>query len=487
LLQDEIGYTPYQLAALDDVEVYPGLKGDLVVGAGTPTEITDEWFAIVEQPVIEPLRSAAVQIIILTIAFTLSSVVVASIIRFSRQQIEQPLRQLRQSAEVVSGGNLRYRAELAVDNEFGELAAAFNTMASDLEGLVLNLEDRVAERTDDLRMTAELGRLVTVQRDLDLLLPYAVDIIQRRTGFYHVQIFLIDEQGEYAHLRASTGDVGRRLIEAKHQLAVGSRSVIGQVTQTGQPVIALDTADAAVVHRPNPLLPNTRSEMALPLRGARGVIGAIDVQSLEPVAFTEGDIETFQVLADQLANAIESARRIRALEQRAREAESLNRVLVGQAYSELARQRRASTVGYTRTGGELAEDREWTPALSRVVLGGETVVEQTATGRHLALPIISRGTTVGAFEFEFDEDEWHEDAVELAQVLVDRVTVSLETARLFEESQRLVAREQTVNRFTTQLQGQNEVEELLSIAAQEIRSALNARRAAIRIGGRQET
>ncbi len=146
-----------------------------------------------------------------------------------------------------------------------------------------------------------------------------VDLIQAQFGYDHVQVFLMDDNREYAQLVASTGDAGRQLLAIKHKLAKGSQSVIGQVTQQSRPIIALDTSDARVIHRPNPYLPLTRSEMALPIFVLGEVIGALDVQSNEPNAFGEDDIAVLTTLAAQISVALDNARLFRQAESRADE------------------------------------------------------------------------------------------------------------------------------------------------------------------------
>ncbi|MEO0561422.1 MAG: response regulator, partial [Chloroflexota bacterium] len=155
--------------------------------------------------------------------------------------------------------------------------------------------------------------------DLDELMPRVVNLIKEQFGYDHVQIFLMDNANEYAELRASTGEAGEQLLSISHKLARGSQSVIGQVTANGRPEIALDTSDARVVHRPNPYLPLTRSEMALPILIKGEVIGALDVQSNQPNAFGDDDVAVLTTLAAQVSVAIDNARLFDQAESRADE------------------------------------------------------------------------------------------------------------------------------------------------------------------------
>jgi GAF domain-containing protein/CheY-like chemotaxis protein len=172
-------------------------------------------------------------------------------------------------------------------------------------------------RARQLETSAEVGQTIGQILDLDILLPQVVDLIRDRFGYHHVQVFLMDQQDEYATLQASTGEAGRQLLANSHQLAKGSQSVIGQVTEAGTPTIALDTADANVVHQPNQFLPLTRSEMALPLFVKGRIVGALDVQSNNPNAFSEEDVRALSTLSGQIAIAIDNANLYEEIERRA--------------------------------------------------------------------------------------------------------------------------------------------------------------------------
>jgi len=196
--------------------------------------------------------------------------------------------------------------------------------------LVQQTEDRARQ----LATSAQVSRFATSVLDLDVLLPRLVDLIRDAFGYDHVQVFLMDHQGENAVLRASTGEAGRALLSIGHSLPKGSSSVIGQTVATGQPVIALDTGRSDVVHRPNPYLPNTRSELALPLLVQEQVVGALDVQSNRPNAFDQEDVTVLTALAAQIAVAIENARLFRQSERRASDMSLLFAVTTAAAAAE---------------------------------------------------------------------------------------------------------------------------------------------------------
>jgi anti-anti-sigma regulatory factor/putative methionine-R-sulfoxide reductase with GAF domain len=152
---------------------------------------------------------------------------------------------------------------------------------------------------------AEISRAVTGMLDLHALIQQVVDLVQERFNLYYVGLFLVE--GAWAVLRAATGEAGKRLLEQEHKLQVSGDSMIGLCIDSGQARIALDVGQEAV-RFDNPLLPETRSELALPLVGREGAIGALTIQSAQERAFDEEDLAVFQTIADQLANAIENAR-----------------------------------------------------------------------------------------------------------------------------------------------------------------------------------
>jgi GAF domain-containing protein len=172
---------------------------------------------------------------------------------------------------------------------------------------------RAERRARLLEAAARVGRDVTSILDLDELLGRTVDIICDVYGFYYAGVFLMDEFGEWAVLRAGRGEPGARMIADGHKLRVGGHSMIGAATESRRARIALDVGEEPV-HFKNPLLPHTRSEMALPLATGAKVIGALTVQSKEEAAFSDEDISSLQAMADQLAVALDNARLLRDLE-----------------------------------------------------------------------------------------------------------------------------------------------------------------------------
>jgi len=169
------------------------------------------------------------------------------------------------------------------------------------------LFDETRKRAAQLQTAAEVARDASQSLNLDELLPRAVNFIRDRFGFYHASIFLLDDSREHAYVRASTGEAGLELIRRQHTLAVGSQSIMGTVAFTGEALVVNDVSRDPI-HRPNPLLPETRAELGMPLKVGGRIIGILDVQSTQVNAFSQDDLSVLQILADQIAVAADNSR-----------------------------------------------------------------------------------------------------------------------------------------------------------------------------------
>ena len=186
-------------------------------------------------------------------------------------------------------------------------------------------EESLNRRNEYLAASAEIGRLVTSTLDLEAIYERSVNLVVERFGFYHAAIFIIDEAGVNAHLQEATGAAGQKLKDRKHYLPVGSRSTVGEATRSGEVVIINDITNTSL-HKPNPLLPETKAEAAIPLRISNRTIGVLDIQSTERDAFTEDDIAILQLLTDQISVGIDNARSYNIAQQAVEEMREVDRL-----------------------------------------------------------------------------------------------------------------------------------------------------------------
>ncbi len=396
-------------------------------------------------------RVLPVSFAIFAVVIVLGLVLTSSLVR--------PIQNLAKAAEKLGKGDWNVEIPKASDDEIGVLARAFQTMLNQLHGMVTQLEQRVAERTRDLErrtfqvhIAAQVARDITAARNLDELLNYAVNLIRERFGFYHAGVFLVDEQNEYAVIRAATGVAGKEMLARGHRLKIGETGIVGYVTGSGRPRIALDVGSDAV-HFRNPLLPDTRSEMALPLKSGERVIGALDVQSTEPAAFNEDDVTTLQILSDQLAVAIDNARLLHEVQDNLESLEAFTSQYGRQAWEQILKSRSVAGYQYDRTG---------------LVPLPSGQGEQHPTGQTIQIPLQVRGVEIGSMDVWMEEGELSSSDLDLLKEAGTRISQAMESARLFEEARARATRELAINELTTHVSRSLDVDTLLKTAVHEL-------------------
>ncbi|MBI5951225.1 MAG: GAF domain-containing protein [Chloroflexi bacterium] len=406
---------------------------------------------------------------------------------FATYEISRPIRQLQKAADKMAQGDYSQRVITPSQNEVGLLTSSFNSMAEQLQNLVTGLEERVAQRTSelerhsaeleqtsqeskkrasDLQTIAEIGQYLSTEKELELLLPLITRTVSERFGFYHVGIFLLNDSRKYAILRAANSPGGQRMLARQHKLEVGQTGIVGYVTDTGNPRVALDTGADAVFFN-NPDLPDTHSEMALPLIARGTIIGALDVQSTVPNAFTDADVSTLSLLADQIAIAIDNVRLIAEAQDALEEARSLSREYLADAWQKKST---AEVLGYYQSlaGGQLLTNRQ----------PGKTIDAAVVKEGALAVPIKLRDQVIGTINIRPNTGDrnWSADEVNIVNAITERLGLALDNARLFEETTRRAEREHLVSDITTKIRSTTDPQEMIKTAVEELKRALGVNR-----------
>jgi len=415
----------------------------------------------------------------------------AVIVTWGTQKLIAPLGRLQETVEQVAEGNLEVRATIETEDEIGEFAEIFNEMTAQLQELVASLETRVEERTRalerrarQLQTAAEVGSAAASMRDLNALLFQASRLISERFGFYHVGIFLLDADKEYAVLQAANSPGGRRMLARKHKLKVGEVGIVGYTTGHGEARIALDVGKDAVFFN-NPDLPETRSEMALPLIVGGEVVGALDIQSKEPAAFSQEDIETLQVLADQIAIAIENARLFTENQQAIQSLQRVYGEITREAWRSMLQQEARRYLGTAK--GVSVE------TLTEILLDetAKTFVDKNKPylqDHTLILPLSVRGQVVGALRLKKPAESatWNNEEIEVLQVLVEHLGAALESARLYDEASRKAMIESAISEITAKVGESVQMETIMQTTAKELGKLLSDADVVIQIVDEEE-
>jgi PAS domain S-box-containing protein len=350
-------------------------------------------------------------------------------------------------------------------------------------------EDALRRRAVQLRTAAEVARDATALRSPEDLLNRAVTMIRERFGFYHAGIFLVEGAGQdaYAILRAATGEPGRRMLERGHRLKVGGEGIVGYVAEVGEPRIALDVGkDAAFFD--NPDLPETRSEVALPLRARGEIIGALDVQSVEPDAFGQEDVEVLQILSDQVAVAISNARLFQQVQESLEAERQAHGELSLEAWRELVRTRGDLEQRYDPYS-ILPSDGRWREEMKRAVQETRMVSGQGGAAATVAIPLRVREQVIGVLDAHkpAGTGDWTTDELFLLQTLVEQLGVALESARLYEDTQQRAAQDRLISQITMRMRESLDVRRVLETTADELYETLGLDKVVIRLSAGEDS
>ncbi len=372
---------------------------------------------------------------------------------FVSRSISDPVRGLIETFDKVETGNLSARAPITATDELGLVTMHFNRTIARLEGLQNTLEQQVAERTRLLEASIEVGRVASSSLDPDELLARVINLFTDRFGYYFASIYLLDPSEKWAEIREATGETGKLLKQNRQRHEVSGRNMVGSAIREKTPKIAQIAQEERNRYQ-NPLLPYTRSEIALPLLAGDSALGALDVQSVKEADFPPEVIRTMQNMAGHLAIALENARLFQEAQQSIQEMRSIQQQYLHAGWSALSNS---------------SEEMEYG-------VGDEP----DASARQIEVPISLRDQILGQIQLE-NPDVWTPEQENLVNAVAAQAAVALENARLVSESRQTALRERMIAEINSKIWSSATIDGILQTAAKELGRRLDASRATIEL------
>ncbi len=478
-VQDFTNYPPVIHLRRGNSGAYNFVDEDGVAWESSVSKLTNGWGVVMQVQRAELLQDFQLVQRAALVLLLGGILLLSALTFFSLRQSFGPVRQLTEAATAIAAGEIARNVEVESEDELATLARAFNAMTQKQRELIDSLETQVQERTQDLarraaylEAAAEVSRATTSLLEQETLLQQAAQLIQEHFDLYYVGLFVTDAAGEWAVLRAATGEAGRRMLARGHRLRIGPGSMIGWCVQNAQARVAQE-AGADAVRLASVELPDTRSEAAIPVRSRGRVLGAISVQHTAVGAFDEDAIAALQVMADQLGAALdnatllaESRESLEAAQRAFGEARSL-------AWQKLLAANQEWGYRYGRTGIVPATG-EWQPEMRSAAAQRQSVAGHDAGAALLAVPLSIRDEVIGVLHFRRSGAfSWSTEERATLETLTAQLGEALEGARLYQDAQQRAARERLVSDVMLRVRGTLDLETVLKLAAQEMRQAFD--------------
>lgn len=372
---------------------------------------------------------------------------------FVFRAVSDPVRDLIKTFDKIEQGDLSQRVPVSATDELGIVTMQFNRMVARLETLQNTLEQQVKERTKQLTLLNEVGRVAASSLDPNELLIRVINLFTDEFGYYYAAIYLVDSSGKWAELKEATGDAGNVLKRNRHRLEIGGKSMVGIAIRERSPRIAQIASEEKQRYE-NPLLPYTRSEVALPMIAGDRILGALNVQSTKESDFGLHVIETMQSMAGQLAIALENARLFQDARQNINELRAIQQQYLLGAWNEFSSR---------------GENLEY-----------EVGDQQDPKSNRIEVPISLRDQIIGQIMLETNE-KWAPEQESLINAVATQAAIALENARLVSESRQIAMRERMVAEINSKIWSSTTIDGVLQSAVRELGRRLDASSATIEL------
>jgi GAF domain-containing protein len=375
----------------------------------------------------------------------------------------------RLQAEIDEGQKQTEAALNKVEEERNALDERVKLRTADLDAIAKTSE----RRSKKFETISQVVKTISSIQELDTLLPRITQVVSEQFNIYHTGIFLLDAEREFAVLRAANSEGGQKMLARGHKLEVGQTGIVGFVTATGHVRIALDVgADAAYFN--NPDLPNTHSEIALPLRYFDQIIGALDVQSTESNAFDQDDIEVLSTLADQIAITINNTLKFEKARISLAEAQSTFQEMTRESWKVM--RPKSLGLGFQSAGSTIIplEQPLEGDSVHEAIINNKTVLSNKDNAPSiLTIPIRLRGQIVGVINLRTRKNrKLSTDETDIAEAVAERLSLAIETAALLQSTQHRADIERVTTDISSKIGASSRFETILQTAAQELSRAL---------------
>lgn len=405
------------------------------------------------------------------LVFTAIQLIIAISLNALMTRLTTALRksQENEKKQILANQELR-QLQTTLEEQIAERTLELEQRSHELSNRTVELElanIRTQRRAAQLQAISDTTKAIANVRNLEALLPKIVNVISEQFNFYHVGIFLTDEANQFAILSAANSEGGKRMLARGHRLEIGAQGIVGYVTKSGLPRIALDTGADAVFFN-NPDLPDTHSEMAIPLIVENRIIGALDIQSTQSNAFNQDDIDVLSTLADQVSIAIQNTRLYEGSQKAFAEVETIYRQYLQREWKRLSESEDVIGVQYSVAGTKPLAARLQEKPIRQALTSGKVMAE-SGENATLTVPIKVRDEIIGVLNVRApNKSIWKQDEIAIAQAVADRVAISAENARLFQESQLRAEKERAIGQISEKLSASVNLENIFRTALQEL-------------------
>ncbi len=472
------------------IDATTGIEGNTVLATYVPLGVPD-WAVVTELPTIEAYRELTGNVIIFVVTVVIAALVAAGTGAFLAQRLAAPVLHLTETAAHIAEGDLQLQApEAEGPTEVRQLAGTFNRMTGQLNELIDTLEDRIAARTQRLALVASLSEELLAILNVDQLLTELVSQVKDRFGYYHAHVYILNRENENLVMRAGAGEAGEIMKAQGHSISLHApTSLVARAARTSQ-IVSIDNVRQVEDWLPNPLLPNTYSEMAVPIILEEKVVGVLDVQQDKIAGLDESDANVLRSLANQVAVAIRNARLFREVETALAEAHTSQQKYTSESWNLAGMRAQKRESLYVQPGMPELSEATFEAAQQQALVQKHPAIvpidEYEGSPKPLVAPVSLAGETIGTLQLhKMDAEDtsklWTYQDLEFVEAILDQVAQTAENLRLFEETRERADYERTVGEITQKIRQAPNLDMLAKTATEAINRVLGTSGGGIRL------